>query len=82
MDEELEVDPAYQKGFNGGYTLAKEDPELLKALLQSKNDHSQYFQGLKAGGREYLREKFKDELQRDREKIERSVDKNKEREKE
>lgn len=77
-DEELQIDPSYQKGFNSGYTLAKEDRALFDQLMKSKNEHSQYYQGMKAGGREYLKEKFKDDLRRDREQHERNKSRDKE----
>ncbi|MBL7713094.1 MAG: hypothetical protein JNL13_11535, partial [Chitinophagaceae bacterium] len=80
IDEELQIDPDYQKGFNSGYIVAKEDPALFDQLVKSKNEHHSFFQGMKAGGKEYIKEKFKDELQRDREQRDRI--KGKEREKE
>ena len=46
-----------QQGFNAGYLLAKEKPELLKAItdgLQKTNDP--YVQGLLAGSEEYSKE--------------------------
>lgn len=81
-EEIIDINPEYLEGFNGGYILAKEKPEQFNELMQSKNEHSQYYQGLKAGGKEYLREKFKDELQHDREQRERNRNRDKDREKE
>lgn len=80
LHEELQIDPSYQKGFNGGYTLAKEDRALFDQLMKSKNEHSQYFQGMKAGGKEYLKEKMRTELSNDRKERERQRGKDRDRE--
>lgn len=61
-DQDLFVDPNYQKGFNGGYILAKEDPELFAQLVKSDNGENPLFNGMKAGGKEYQKEKVREEL--------------------
>lgn len=50
--------------------------------MQSKNEHSQFFQGMKAGGKEYLKERYKKELQREKEQREHNSGNDREREKE
>lgn len=55
-EQDLHVDPNYQKGFNGGYILAKHEPEILLELANSDNQRSLLFKGIKAGGDQYLKE--------------------------
>lgn len=62
-DPELQVDPNYQKGFNHGYILAKAEPDLYKQLAKSNNQHSTYFNALKAGGTQYSKEMGKGRFQ-------------------
>lgn len=57
MDEELIVDPRFQKGFNDGYILAEHEPDLAKDIVANKNDHNTYFSGLVSGKQEYDLEK-------------------------
>lgn len=40
----------YIKGFNHGYYLKKHNPDLLKAILQSKSEND-YFKGLNEGAK-------------------------------
>lgn len=79
-EEIIDIDPEYLKGFNNGYVVAKEQPKKFDELMKSKNLDSQYFKGVKAGGREYLKEKFKDELQNVSERREHTRDKEREKE--
>lgn len=81
-EEIIDIDPEYLKGFNNGYIVAKEQPQAFNELMKSKNIDSQYFKGVKAGGREYLKDKFKEDLQRDRQQRERNRGRDKGREKE
>lgn len=53
MDEKNLTD-----GFNSGYYLAKEKPELLKTLLNGVTGNSDYLDGLKAGQNEYMQEEY------------------------
>jgi hypothetical protein len=54
--EETTIDPHYLKGFNNGYLLAKNEPELAAQLTAQHNDHNAYFKGLAGGKREYENE--------------------------
>lgn len=74
VDQDLQVDPNYQKGFNGGYILAEHEPELLSKLTQSDNSNNQLFKGIKAGGKEYFKEKFRDEMNNDKKQIDKQKD--------
>ncbi len=56
MEQELNVDPQYLKGFNNGYLLSKHEPELAAQLSQNPNEHNPYFQGLMGGKAQYDRE--------------------------
>lgn len=54
--QDLHVDLRYIKGFNGGYLLAKHDPELLSKLGSSHNNkENSFFAGLKEGSKEYAK---------------------------
>ena len=83
MDEELIVDPKFQKGFNHGYLLAIHEPDLASEIVANKNEHSQYFNGLVSGKQEFdmekVRERFKGINQNDA--PSNDIDKNKGREK-
>lgn len=65
-DQELQVDPGYQKGFNHGYILAKAEPGLYKQLAKSNNQQNTYFNALKAGGEQYSKEMGKGRFMADR----------------
>lgn len=69
-DQDLHVDPNYQKGFNGGYILAEHEPELLSKLTKSDNANNELFKGIKAGGKEYFKEKFRDEMNKNKNNLE------------
>ncbi len=60
MEEELIVDPQFQKGFNHGYILAEHEPELAKEITASNNSHDIYFSGLVSGKEEFDMEKIRD----------------------
>ena len=62
MDEELIVDPKFQKGFNHGYILAEHEPELANQIVANKNEHSEYFSGIVSGKEEYDMEKVMQRL--------------------
>lgn len=56
-NETTEIPEAYVKGFNDGYLLAKESPDLLNTLLQgNQSKSSEYFKGLVSGKRELEKE--------------------------
>ena len=59
--EEENVDPAYIKGFNEGYTLAQHLPDLAKQLSSIENNSPRY-EGLKAGRAHYVAEKNRERL--------------------
>ncbi len=69
MDEELIVDPKFQKGFNHGYLLATHEPELATQIVANENDHNEYFKGLVSGKQEHdmekVRGRYKDMNQKD-----------------
>jgi hypothetical protein len=46
-------------GFNSGYFLAKEKPELLQTLLNGASGNSEYLEGIKAGQKEYEKERMR-----------------------
>jgi hypothetical protein len=62
MDEELIVDPKFQKGFNHGYILAEHEPELATQIVANKNEHSEYFSGIASGKQEHDMEKIRERL--------------------
>ncbi|UPT67666.1 MAG: hypothetical protein M0D57_03060 [Sphingobacteriales bacterium JAD_PAG50586_3] len=59
MEHEETPAPEYLKGFNQGYLLAKEKPELMEQLAKVE-DKSEQGQGLQDGYKEYLLERIKD----------------------
>ena len=52
------VDEKYLKGFNHAYLLAKNNPELLKQILNTDGLNN-YIQGLKDGKEAYVLKKVK-----------------------
>ena len=48
----------YKKGFNAGYLLSKNEPELLKQLLSNPNNQNEYFEGLVLGQKQFDREQL------------------------
>ncbi len=63
MEEEKDPSQIYIKGFNAGYQLKQHEPELLKDLLKSKNENSDFLKGLSDGERQYKREAMLKEQQ-------------------
>lgn len=59
MEEETSPSPEYLKGFNEGYLLAKESPELTDKLSSIKGE-SDRTKGFLDGGKEYNLEKIRD----------------------
>jgi hypothetical protein len=58
---EIEItgpDPKYVRGFNDGYLIAKNEPELSK-MLKDMQDPAVYIEGFKNGVEEYTLEKDK-----------------------
>ena len=51
------------EGFNSGYFLAKEKPELLQALLKGVTGNSEYLEGIKAGQKEYQLEQYQQRME-------------------
>lgn len=53
----MEENEALKKGFNAGYWLEKNAPELSKTLQEALgNEDSPYAQGFKKGSREFMSE--------------------------
>ena len=63
MEEELQIDPVYKKGFEHGYWLRRGDSQELKALIDRAKNHEGYHSGLKAVQKEAERELFLEEIQ-------------------
>ncbi len=61
MDAE-EPTPEYLKGFNVGYQIAKNDPQLFGQLTKSLDRDNDYIQGLKMGQKQLDREKLLEQL--------------------
>ncbi|MBN8672171.1 MAG: hypothetical protein J0L80_15920 [Chitinophagales bacterium] len=62
MSEETTIDPIYKKGFEHGYWLQRGDSKDLDGIIQRSN-HDQYKSGLKAGKKEAVRERVRQQLQ-------------------
>lgn len=58
MDQEKFI-----KGFNHGYTLQEQEPELLAKILKSPASKSDYLDGIKEGQKQYEREKLLKQLE-------------------
>lgn len=60
----------YIKGFNSGYYLQENEPELFKSILTGTKGDSQYLEGLVAGKEQYekevKREKIRESLTKDK----------------
>jgi hypothetical protein len=54
--EEITVDPKYLQGFNNGYLLAQNEPDLATKIAAYANDHNPYFKGFVGGKSEYEKE--------------------------
>lgn len=62
-----EHEAAYLKGFNNGYVLEKYEPVLAKELVKGiSNTALPYTDGLKAGSKEFQKEKFKAQVKQAR----------------
>lgn len=59
MEEQTTPSPEYLKGFNEGYMLAKEAPELADKLSHVKSD-TERLQGLQDGRKQYVLEKVRE----------------------
>ena len=57
MENEEKVEPVYLKGFNEGYIIAQQMPELAEVLANVKGN-SERLDGLKAGHQQYLKEQI------------------------
>ncbi|RRA98608.1 hypothetical protein [Larkinella rosea] len=57
MEKEDKVDSVYLKGFNEGYIIAQNMPELAEVLANVKSD-SMRLNGLKAGREQYNKEQI------------------------
>ena len=60
--EEEHVSPAYQKGFNHGYELSGQVPEILNKLTKSGQQDHDYFRALKAGDRQRQKDKMVEQM--------------------
>ncbi len=56
MSEEQEPSEKYVKGFNSGYQMQKEEPELLDKIIKSDNGNNEYIQAMEAGKRQQQKE--------------------------
>ncbi len=52
----------FVKGLNGGYRVAKHDPELAAELIKESISGSEYFEGIVSGKQEFEREKARERL--------------------
>ena len=70
--DEIEIEQhileLYQRGFNAGYEIEKENPLLAKHLFEeeSPNDDNAYFRGMKAGSQEMKLERTVARIEKDR----------------
>lgn len=59
MEDEDKVDSIYLKGFNEGYTIAQNMPELAQ-VLDSIESKSERLNGLKDGQQQYFKDQAKE----------------------
>ncbi len=52
----MEPSQKYIEGFNSGYIIRKESPELAKKLIGSLKEQDDYIQGLKDGKQQFEKE--------------------------
>lgn len=52
----MESSAKYIEGFNSGYVIRKESPELAKKLIETLKEQSDYIQGLKDGKYQFEKE--------------------------
>lgn len=58
--QELEPSKVYVRGFNAGYLLAEDGPELVESLLKgNKSPSSDYMKGMRGGWKEMELEKVR-----------------------
>lgn len=57
MEETDKVDPVFLKGFNEGYVIAEQMPELAEVLVNVKSN-SERLKGLRAGRDQYNKEQI------------------------
>lgn len=57
MENEDKVDPVFLKGFNEGYIIAQQMPELAQVLANIESN-SERLNGLKAGQKQYDKEQI------------------------
>ncbi|MCE7056875.1 hypothetical protein LZF95_19505 [Algoriphagus sp. AGSA1] len=60
--EEEHVSPAYQKGYNHGYELSGQEPELLDRLINSGQQDHDYFRALEAGDRQRQKDRMVEQM--------------------
>ena len=61
MDEQDEVEPEYLKGFNEGYLITQQKPELAEKLATIDSDFIRLV-GFRDGRKQYQMEQTKDRL--------------------
>lgn len=77
----MEASEKYVEGFNSGYIIRRESPELAKKLLDALKEQDDYIQGLKDGKEQFEREldiEIERELDRHNKDQSPSIDKGKE----
>ncbi len=52
----MEPSAKYIEGFNSGYVIRKESPELAKNLIETLKEQDDYIQGLKDGKQQFEKE--------------------------
>tara|TARA_R100000005_G_C4874917_1_gene129490 strand:- start:320 stop:589 length:270 start_codon:yes stop_codon:yes gene_type:complete len=52
----MEPSQKYIEGFNSGYVIRKESPELAEKLIETLNDQGDYIQGLRDGKHQFEKE--------------------------
>jgi hypothetical protein len=62
MEPKETPDPAYLKGFNEGYTIAKHMPDLSGKLAQAVKGEDERSQGFLAGQQLFSREQLKEQV--------------------
>jgi hypothetical protein len=52
----------YVSGFNAGYRLKKEAPNILSTMLEGMEKESTYKMGLRDGGKQYDKERIEERI--------------------
>ena len=60
--DELIVDENYLKGFNRGYVLTENVPDMVNTILKVALPENDYFSGFKDGKQEFEMEKARERL--------------------